>query len=177
MLTDNAINVPEKTLKRKFTNVMRLRDTLLGQSLTYDVYQNKPFVKVIHNGWYHWLAITTYGYQHGTIFVLDSKFDYSLLVQTKLQICALMNCHNKFITVAVVLVQQQTGGVDCGLFAITLIQYILAEKKNPIDVSFTQSSMRNHALKCLENANLEMFPQSKDSLIKRSTWKSSYYAI
>ena len=50
MLTDNAINDPEKTLKRKFTNVMRLRDTLLGQSLTYDVYQNKPFVKVIHNG-------------------------------------------------------------------------------------------------------------------------------
>ena len=136
-----------------------------------------PFVQVIHNGWYHWLAFTTYGYQHREIFVLDSKFEYSLLVQTKLQICALMYCHKKFITVAVIPVQQQTGCVDCGLFAITFIQYILAEKKNPIDVSFSQSSMRNHALKCLKNDNLEMFPQSKDSLIKRSKEKVIQLAI
>ena len=129
MLTDNVINVVQKMLKRKFTDAMGLQDTLLGQSLTYDVYQNKPFAQIIHNGRYHWLALSTYGCQHGEIFVLDSKFNYSLSVQTKRRICALFNCQKKFITVTVVPVQQETGGEDCGLFAIAFIQYLLAEKK------------------------------------------------
>ena len=33
-----------------FPDVMGLQGTLLGQSLTYDIYQNKTFVQVIHNG-------------------------------------------------------------------------------------------------------------------------------
>ena len=44
-------------------------------------------------------------------------------------------------------------GMDCGLLAIAFIPYILAEKKNPIDVSFSQSSRRNHAKKCLKKNN------------------------
>ena len=62
--------------------------------------------------------------------------------------------------------------MNCGLFAIVFVQYILAKKKNPIDVSFSRSSRRNHALKCLKNDNLEMLPQSKNSLIKESQRKS-----
>ena len=121
-------------------------------------------------------AISMHGCQHVGIFVLDSKFNYSLSVQTE-QICALLNCQNKFITVIAVPVQQQTRGVNCSLFAIACVQYILTEKKNPIDVSFSQSSRRNHALKCLKNDNLEMFPQSKNSPIKRSKEKIIQLAI
>ena len=83
-----------------------------------------------------------------------------------------MNCQNTFITVTVVPVQQQIRSGDCGLFTIALIQYILAEKKNPIDVSFSQSSTRNHALKRLKNDNLEMFPQTGNSPIKKIQRKS-----
>ena len=97
-----------------------------------------------------------------------------------------MSCQNKFITVTVVPVQHQTGGVDCGLFAIAFVlwficyclcTYVLAEKKNPIDVSLSQSSMRYHALKCLKNDNLEIFPQSENSLIKLSKEKVIQLAI
>ena len=75
MLTDNVINVLQKRLKRNFTDAMGLQDTLLVQSLTCNVYQNKPFVQDIHNGRYHWLFLSTYGCQHDEIFVLDNKFN------------------------------------------------------------------------------------------------------
>ena len=39
-------------------------------------------------------------------------------------------------------------GISTGFYGI------LAKKKNPIDVSLSQSSMKNHAMKCLENDNL-----------------------
>ena len=84
-------------LKQKFTDAMGLQDTLLGQSLAYALDQNMPFVQVIHNGRYHWPVLSTYGCQYGVIFAMDMKFNYSLSVQTKRQICALMNCQNKFI--------------------------------------------------------------------------------
>ena len=52
------------------------------------------------------------------------------------------------------------------LFAIAFVQYILAKKKNPIDVLFSRSSRRN-----------QMFPQRKNSPIKRSKEKVIKLAI
>ena len=84
MLTDNVINVLQKMLKKQFPDANGLQDPWLGQLLGYQIYQNTPFVQVIiHNGRYHWLALSTYGCKQGDIFVLDSKFNYSLSMQTK----------------------------------------------------------------------------------------------
>ena len=44
MLTDNVINVLQRMLEQMLTNAMRLQDTLLGQSLTYDVYKKNPLL-------------------------------------------------------------------------------------------------------------------------------------
>ena len=162
MLTDNVINVLQKMLKKQFPDANGLQDPWLGQLLGYQIYQNTPFVQVIiHNGRYHWLALSTYGCKQGDIFVLDSKFNYSLSMQTKKQICTLLHCPLKTIQVTILPVQQQIGGVDCGLFAIVFLQFILSCKQNPMGVSFEQSSMRNHFLKCLKNNRLEMFPQTE----------------
>ena len=97
------------------------------------------------------------------MFVMDSKFHYSLSVQTKKQISAFLHCQLKTIHVTILPVQQQIGGVDCGLFAIAFLQFILSCKQNPVGVSFEQSSMRNHILKCLKNNRLELFPQTEHS--------------
>ena len=131
-----------------------LQDPVRGQNLSFYVYQNRPFVQVIHNMRYHWLALSTYRCKERDIYVVDSKFNYVLSLQTKGQICTLLCCCQKNIKVEIVPVQQQADSVDCGLFAVAFIQYILSEKKNPTNVSFMQSSMRNHTLKCLENNNL-----------------------
>ena len=84
-------------------------------------------------------------------------------METKKQICALLHCPLKTIQVTVLPVQHQIEGVDCGLFAIALLQFILSCKQNPMGVSFEQSSMINHILKCLKNNRLEMFPQTEHS--------------
>ena len=136
---------------------------MLGKLLSYQIYQNIPFVQVIHNGRYHWLALSIYGCKQRKIFVLDSKFNYSLSIQTKKQICALLHCPRKTTQVTILPVQSQIGGVDCGLFAIAFLQFILSCKQNPVGVSFEQSSMRNHILKCLKNNRLELLPQTEHS--------------
>ena len=87
----------------------------------------------------------------------------SLSIQTQKQICALLHCPLKNIQVTILPVQQQAGGVDCGLFAIAFLQFILSCKEIPMGVSFEQLSMRNHILKCLKNNRLEMFPQTEHS--------------
>ena len=105
MLTDNIIDVLQKMLKKQFPDASGLQDPLLGQLLTYQIYQNTPFVQVIQNGRYSWLAFSTYGCKQGEIFVLDSKFNYSLSIQTKKQICALLHCPRKTTQVTILPVQ------------------------------------------------------------------------
>ena len=67
------------------------------------------------------------------------------------------------IQVTILPVQQQIGGVDCGLFAIAFLQFIILCKQNPMRVSFEPSRVRNHILKCLKTNHLEMFPQTEHS--------------
>ena len=43
----------------------------------------------------------------------------------------------------------------CRLFVSGFIQYILTENKNPIDISFSQSSMRNPCLEMPEKRELK----------------------
>ena len=47
----------------------------------------------------------------------------------KEQICDLMRSPAKSIVVRVERVQQQTNGVDCGLFAIAFAQYVLVNQR------------------------------------------------
>ena len=76
MLTDNVINLLQKMLKQVFVDAMGLQDPVRDQNLSYDVYQNRPFVQVIHNRRYHWSALSTYGCKEREMYVLDSEFNY-----------------------------------------------------------------------------------------------------
>ena len=59
-------------------------------------------------------------------------------------------------------VQQQAGSTDCGLFAIAFATD-LAFGMDPVKISYQQSAMREHFVKCLENEKMEQFPRSKRS--------------
>ena len=136
MLTDSVINVLQKMLKKQSPDVNGLPDPLLGQLLSYQIYQNTAFVQVIHNGCYHWLVFSTYRCNEGEIFVLDSKFNYLLSIQTIKQICALLRCLPKTM-VTILPFQRYIGRVDCSLFAIAFQQIILSCKQNPMGVSLS----------------------------------------
>ena len=57
--------------------------------------------------------------------------------------------------------QQQNNGVDCHLFAKAFVQFVMHYKKYPINITFKQSLMRNHAMEALEKNKLELFPVIK----------------
>ena len=75
--------------------------------------------------------------------------------------------------------KQQNNGVDCGLFAITFVQFFMHYEKYLIKITFKQSLMQNHAMEVLEKNKLELFPVIKGTpiepvkLCKKShfTWK------
>ena len=57
-------------------------------------------------------------------------------------------------------VTQQTGVVDCGLFAIAFIT-ALCHGQRPEDYIFHQDQMRHHFLSCLDNKELIPFPATQ----------------
>lgn len=79
--------------------------------------ETSEFVQVLHNGHDHWLTVSTIGAQPGDIFVYDSKY-LSVSTGVKQQIAAILCSSTENLTLKFVDVQVQTGGYDCGLFAI-----------------------------------------------------------
>ena len=125
MLNDNIINECQNILNCQFPRAHGLQNTLLGQNNMFNVYQTVPFVQVLHDGRLHWVAINTIGCKEGEIFYLDSLFNGRIADAVKMQICSIMCCSTPQLTIKVLSTQQQTNGVDCGLFAIAFIHTIL----------------------------------------------------
>ena len=66
---------------------------------------------------------------------------------------------------------QQTDGIDCGLYAIAFIVYLLENNEYPIKVLFNQNQMRNHLLKLFESNQINGFPISNSKKVKRNKEK------
>ena len=56
-------------------------------------------------------------------------------------------------------VQQQTGKVDCGIFAIAFA-YHAASGDDPAELQFQQERMRDHLLQCFKKKKLTSFPHT-----------------
>ena len=136
-------------MKDQFKEVNGLQDTVLGQSLTLNIYRNIPFVQVLNDGHNHWVEISTYGCKPGEVFLMDSLFCGKIANHTKRQICAITNCTHNKLTVNVLPVQQQTNGVDCGVLAISFIYHIVSTKTNPENITFSIPEIRVHMLHCI----------------------------
>ena len=65
-------------------------------------------------------------------------------------------------------VQQQTGGIDCGLFAIVYITSLL-NGQDPSLMQYHQPSLRPHLLKCLRQERMTPFPSTSQQSIKQFT--------
>ena len=91
---------------------------------------------------------------------MDSMFRGRVAHQTKRQIYSMLNSNKKELKIVALPVQQQSNAVDCGVFALAFIDYILSEKKTPAEVNFDTSKMRTHLLHCLVENELFQFPRS-----------------
>ena len=83
----------------------------------------------------------------------------SVSTKMKHQIAALLATRSKTIKLSFVDVQKQSGGYDCGLFALAFAT--LVNGINPERSLYNQKNMRKHLLECLKHKKMELFPVLK----------------
>jgi len=110
----------------------------------------------------HWVCVSSNDSK--TINLLDSlnvKITRSLL----LQIASVFKPDKAASKLYInrLCVHQQSGTLDCGLFAIAFAVEI-CRGNNPREVEFVQTKMRDHLLTCLELRRFELFPRKKCQL-------------
>ena len=101
MLCHSVVNTFQNMMDKQFPEAKGLRDSTLGQKLSFKVQKNKPFVQVLHDGKLHWIAISTYGCNEGEVCYIDSLFNGRITDHTKQQICASFNCDLKHVKINV----------------------------------------------------------------------------
>ena len=104
----------------------------------------------------HWICISTIGCSPVHVRVYDSLFTYPSSSAVR-QICNLVRTHKSTLVVEMMDVQIQSGGDDCGLFAIAFA-FALCSGRNPCNVTFTQQLMRDHLSSCFHVRKLSPFP-------------------
>ena len=157
-LTDEIVNAAQRLLGKKMPTVTGFQDVVLGRTFSFNV-QGDEFVQILHDGHGHWLTISTIGVNYPEVSVYDSMYP-STSTNAKNQIASLLATDHNQITLHYLDVQMQSGGYDCGLFAVAFATS-LVHGEQPGHFLFDQEKMRPHLLKCLQNGDLTMFPFKK----------------
>ena len=76
------------------------------------------------------------------------------------QVCCILHTELKEVRFTIASVQQQTGGVDCGLFALAFARHILETGCLPTSTYFDQSAMRATLRRSFELEQMLPFPIS-----------------
>ena len=79
----------------------------------------------------------------------------------------------KQLTIQVPDMQQQNGGNDCGLFAITAATTV-CNGVNPASMIFKQSKIHTHLIKAFKDSHLQLFPIHS---LKHKSWKKKLRSI
>ena len=112
--------------------------------------------QILHEPQGHWLTISNLGAKNSEVFVYDSLYS-SCSSNVQQQIACLLKADRPNIELRFVDVHKQSGGSDCGAFAIAYATTPCLGKLSGKFV-FDQTVMRQHLLKCLEMQHFTMFP-------------------
>ncbi len=196
MLTDTHMHAVHKLLKKQFPGVQGCQSTLLQQNkgftavsgegmYIYLVLHVRVFtvprdatyyifltlisaVQIHYNGAVHWVASSNVG---GELKLYDSKAADVLPSSIDEQLAAIYQGHRgstDALMVTRVPVQQQEGGVDCGLFAVAFAFHLL-HGDNIRRLTFDQGKMRRHLVECFERQELKPFPAGRRNLPRCTT--------
>ena len=146
-LTDNLINTTQLLLKKASPHVSGLQDVTRGLVLSFDV-EPGEFIQILNNRRGHWFTVSTIGCPHPTVSVYGNLYR-SAGTRLKSQIASLLHTQQSTIELNFMDCQIQSGGCDCGLFAIAnTMALVLGDDPNKL--FFDQVKMRQHLYQCLE---------------------------
>ena len=146
----------------------RLHSTVLVSKRKFKRDSRKhEVVQVLNTGNSHWVAISTLGCSVGVVHWLDSMH-CGPSSQLKVIVSDLLQCPKDCIQIKMLNVQLQSGGSDCGLFALANITAAL-DGVDPSSLHFIQKLMRTHLVTCLEQKDPRSFPLDLSKRQARST--------
>ena len=102
----------------------------------------------------HWITASNMGCAPGTVKIFDS-LHLSLSPSVKKTIASLVHTNDSSFSLEYAGMQYQTGGNDCGLFALATACALC-----PSTLTFEQKSMRSHLLRAFETRSLTPFPST-----------------
>ena len=154
-LDDDIIRASQYLLKEQFPEVGGLQSPVLAQKCAMEP-QTGTFIQVLNASESHWFTISNIGCPQGSLKVYDS-LHWKLSSTSKKIVADLMMCRDKAITVTYVPVQWQSGGADCGLFALAFAASLCAGN-DPATILYHQPEMRSHLIACLAAGKITPFP-------------------
>lgn len=163
-LTDKMMHAAQQLLKSKHPNISGLQSTLLQLTMTFDVHCGKEFVQCLNLSGNHWITVSSIGCGSDTVRVYDSM-NLRLSPELIKTVADFLHTSNDFITIEYANMQYQSGGSDCGLFAIASA-CALCHLQDPAKLTFTQQQMRPHLKDAFEVKKLVPFP-SKSRRVRK----------
>lgn len=193
MLNDCIVNATQSILKKQFPLINGFQNTLIGQrGQLFDAISNFSSIQILHTGNVVVLVCTSYksvikkqvwkiilciilGDSHWIcveiinkceVLVMDSlSSSLDLNDHTLIQIASLLKSERPSISIQKISTQQQSGFLDCGLFAIAYSLEACLGTTRTVKQKFDQKKMRQHLINCLEINLLAPFPKTKGNVL------------
>ena len=128
-------------------------------------------VQILNESNSHWLCISTIGCPNNEVALYDSRLRKSKVHQhITRQIASIYPTSGPLLKLHVMSSQGQSGGSDCGLFAIATATS-LCHGIPPSTVLWEQKLMRMHLINCFESGKMTPFPgrdllQQQEAILK-----------
>ena len=163
-LTDSIIDKAQGLLTKQFPDIDSLQSVCLLQSAQSQGSIGSAcgsWVQIINVSASHWITATNVNSPPDTVLIYDSLFSRKATETLVEKICVLNYfMSSTFLDIQIMDMQRQSGGDDCGLFAIASA-LCLCEGKDPGTQSWNQQSMRQHLLQCFADGELKPFQSEK----------------
>ncbi len=142
-------------MKGQCPTIQGFQDVLLAQSAFRDISHVPLAVNINHTRGNHWVT-TSYSQASRVVIVYHSIYN-DISPDLERQISQMYNVTRDAIVNHVI--PHQTGGTDCGLFAIAYcFECCYPSQIDTSSIRFDQRHLRSHLLKCLESGTITKFP-------------------
>ena len=175
MLTDESINLGQQYLKEDFPGFAGFFDTALLKWNDQDIIPTqRRYVQIVNLGNSHWVCVSSTSKSKNsnqTHDIWDSLSRNKVSDELKKTISEYSFCKEENLELILKPVQQQTNGVDCGVYCLA-VATALVHAVDPCLVAFDETKMRDHLVQCLQQKNMTLFPTTSKRVRRCITKKT-----
>ena len=153
-LNASIIDASQRVLAQQFKKG-GLQEVGNGLTMSFQI-EPGEFIQVLHDPNGHWVCVSNIGAAQNEVFVYDSLFSACSSEVVQAIMCILQPTVST-IRLSFVEVHKQSGGADCGVFAIANAT-ILCMGLQPGKYVLDQQRIRKHLIDCLNSRKFSMFP-------------------